>query len=156
MFWRPPRAGRGRPGVPAHIWLPKICVLPSCHHREGKRKNLGVVQFLAPDLPGSPPVGLPWAWQLCQHPEKHSQARLGVPQPAPIPCQGQLPGSQPQSGSQGWIRGSRGTIRQHKLHLFFSHLVSFPTCWQLLPLGEGGLPCSRRAPGLLPQAPGKL
>lgn len=151
LFWRPHRAGRDRPGVPAHIWLPKAESSPAAnkpHSREGKGKNLGVVQFLAPDLLGNPPVDLPWAWQACQHPEKHSQAWLREPRLLPV-----LPGTQPQVW--GWIRnqGEHRDNQETQTPFIFFHSVSFPTCWQLLSLGEG-LCCSSRAPGLLPQAPG--
>ena len=73
-------------------------------------------------------------------------------------------------GLEDWVTdqesgGSRETMRQPKLHLYFLHPVSLPACWQQLPssfhCGERRLSYSRKVPGpgplhmlLLHQVPG--
>lgn len=160
----PPRgAGRHTTEVSAHIWFPKSRVrlssrLPTHpgndHTRERKRKNLGVVQFLAPDLLDSHPLGLPWAWQVCQHPEKYRKSDTVGSTPTYFHSLSgvQLSLYSPRTGRPGYgSGGSRETMRQPKLHVCFLHPVSLPTCWQHLPssfhYGGRSLSCSRKVPG---------
>lgn len=158
MFWRPTSMSRHKPEGSTHIWFPKSRVIlsshlptyPSNNHtREGKRKNLGVVQFLAPDLLDSHPLGLPWAWQVCQHPEKYRKSDSVDTAPTYLHP---LPGIQLSHirapGLEDWTtdhesEGSRDTMRQPKLQLCFLHPVSPPTCWQQLP---SSFHCSRKVP----------
>lgn len=169
-FWRPPSLSRDKPEVSAHIWFPNSWVLLSSwlptyagnnHTREGKRKNLGVVQFLAPDLLDSHPLGLPWAWQVCQHPGKYRKSDTANSAPAhshPVPgiqlsCI-RTPGLEHWETDQE--SGDSRNNEAAKLHLYFLHPVSLCTCWQQLP---SSFLCGERVPGplhmlLLHQVPG--